>query len=122
MWILLGLGMVFLWKTWWLWIVGMIAVSIISSAMKSGQKQPLPFYQAPRHSYRQEVPVYRPVEAQPASQERYQSYEGGYQASAQVQREDGPIKQQSEAAQRAEQSQINYEQPQAEYPQQMPPM
>jgi hypothetical protein len=68
-------------------------------------QQPTPIYQPP---YRQPTPIYQPP---------YQPYEQGYQAPPEAYQEDG---QQSDYP--VPETYDQYEQPQAQYPEQMPPM
>jgi hypothetical protein len=94
-----------------------------SNPNRAGQSQQTPYYQPPAQSYQPpyyqpSVPVYQPspqAYQPPYPQEEYKPYEQGYQAAATPYLDD----QQTVSA---TSSYDDYEQPIAQYPEQMPPM
>jgi hypothetical protein len=91
-----------------------------SNPNNAGQSQQIPYYQPPVQTYYQpSVPTYQPP-AQPYQppyqQEEYKLYEQGYQPSA------TPYQANNQQSMSATSSYEDYEQPLAQYPEQMPPM
>lgn len=104
---LLGLGILFLpWVGFWPWILVLCGISAILGAMAKPIMTSMP-------SMRTATPVYQPP------QPSYQPYEQGYQAAEPTSQEGG---QQYPSSRPKEEPLAQYEQPQADYPQELPPL
>jgi hypothetical protein len=95
-----------------------------SDPNSSGQSQQTSYYQPPVQTYQPpyyqpSVPVYQPLARPyqpPYQQEEYRPYEQGYQAAV------TPYQAGDQQSTPSTSSYEDYEQPQAQYPEQMPPM
>jgi hypothetical protein len=85
-----------------------------SNPNNSGQSQQIPYYQPPVQTY--QPPYYQPSMPVYQPPEEYKPYEQGYQAAA------TPYQADDQQSMSAMSSYEDYEQPTAQYPEQMPPM
>jgi hypothetical protein len=122
----------FVFQFWWLILLGGILTIIIYNAIKNanqqnaGKNSQQTYYQPPQRNTmtnsaysKQSSPPYQ------SQQPHYQPYDQGYQPSQTVSQQKAPLYtpfQPEEQEQKAEARYDEYDQPKAEYPQQMPPM
>jgi hypothetical protein len=95
------------------WLIRTVMSAGRWNAMNQGQRYQQPYYQPPQQPYSQ--PYYQPSQ-QPYQQPVDRPYEQGYQPVAGTYSEGG------QQYQYPEPSYEQYEQPQAQYPQELPPM
>lgn len=107
-------------STWWMLILIAFVAFIVLNVMRSnGSKQPWSPTQQQTQTY---YTPPTPMQGSPLYQPYQQTYEEGYQAKEVPVQPYNPIMHSYEAIPEQEVSYQEYDQPKAEYPQQLPPM